>query len=148
MKKDNGFALAEVIIASGIFAICITIVLSYVTLGLTFCGKSRDMSRAMNIARLEMAKIENIPFPPTTDDSTQSDFTVDATSSDDSEFKIKTIDTGYDSTGTVTATEDDITIRKIELSVYENVDTATATVTANDKKMVTLYTYIARNGLY
>ena len=136
MKKNNGFALAEVVIASGIFAICITIVLSYVSLGLTFCGKSRDMTRAMNIARLEMAKVENIPFPPTTDDSTfPSNFTVaKADSSDDGDFQIEVTptDKGTDVQGNVV-------LKQIEVNVYRKSD---------DTKMVTLYTYVARNGLY
>lgn len=147
MKKSNGFVLAELTIAIAIFALCVTIVLGYVSRGVEFSGKSRDMSRAMNIAKLELAKIENIPFPPTTATSTQSNFTegegVDKTSDDDSEFKIKVTptDMGEDSAGNAV-------FKKIELSVYKNVDTASSTVTSNDKRMVTLYTYIARNGLY
>lgn len=134
MRKNNGFVLAELTIAIAIFALCVTIALGYVSRGVEFCGKSRDLSRAMNIARLELAKVENIPFPPTTLDR-ESDFSVTpAEDSDDTDFQIEVTptDMGTDTAGNVT-------LKKIQVDVYRKLDY---------KKLVTLYTYIARNGLY
>lgn len=136
MRKDKGFVLAEVALATGIFALCVTVALGYVSHGLDFCGKSAHLSRAVQLAKLEMAKVQNIPFPPTTSD-TQSLFTVTKTySNDDADFYKEVIPT--DVSGTVD-TVGNARIKKIEVNIYRASD---------DKKMVTLYTYITRNGLY
>jgi len=130
-----------------IFIIAVVLAFSLIAMGkgMGLSAKSSDLTVATKIAEQEMARIKNIPFPPTTVDR-QFEFNdkgnptpVDANQPYNNDFQIQVLNNSYDGTFTLLANSayDDTMLRKITINIYRKRDGA---------KLVTLYTYIARNG--
>ncbi|PIW32635.1 MAG: hypothetical protein COW28_05520, partial [bacterium (Candidatus Ratteibacteria) CG15_BIG_FIL_POST_REV_8_21_14_020_41_12] len=79
-----------------------------------------------------------IAFPPTTEDR-QGEYekTPKVDCPYNKNFQVEVVNEGYKSDGTSPATDDETAIRKITVDIYRKKD---------DAKMVTLTTYISRNG--
>jgi len=59
-KKEEGFTLVEVLIASAILAIALIPMLSVLNINLKWMTHTKDMRVAANLARLEMEKVKSL----------------------------------------------------------------------------------------
>ena len=151
--RNKGFTLLEMVIAIFIIAVVLAFSLIAMGKGMGLSAKSSDMAIATAIAEQEMARVKNIPFPPTTVDR-PGDFSnrgdtdppvpltyFDAYPPYNNDFQVSVSNDSYDAavipTLLLDANHDNTMLRKITINVYRKRDNA---------KLVTLYTYIARNG--
>lgn len=61
-RRDAGFALIEVIVAIGIFAVVATAVLPVFVTGLTSTGKARQVTQAKGVAQGQLERMRNLPY--------------------------------------------------------------------------------------
>ncbi|MFH0795504.1 MAG: prepilin-type N-terminal cleavage/methylation domain-containing protein [Candidatus Omnitrophota bacterium] len=139
--RRQGFSLLEMVIAIFIIAVVVAFSLSLLARGLGNSAKSSDLTIATALAEQEMSRIKNITFPPTTVDR-QGKYAKTKTDADipyNNDFQVEVTSTGYDGSDppSTTTVNDDTMLRKITVNVYRK---------RGDAKLVTLITYIARNG--
>ncbi len=136
--KNSGFSLLEMVIAMVIIALVIAFSLALMGDGMRRVVKANELLTATALAQYEIDRVKNIAFPPTTDDR-QGEYKKDKDDCPyDKNFQVEVVNVGYESDGTtVTAVNDDMVIRKITVDIYRKKDGV---------KMITLTTYISRNG--
>jgi len=148
-NSARGFSLLEMVVAIFLIAIVLAFSLAVMGRGMGVSAKSNDLTVATAITEEEMERIKNIPFPPTTID--RQDAYVDKNIQDaeppyNNDFQIEVSNTSYLATDfTEIPDSDEMTIenlnntmlRRIVVNVYRKRDSV---------KLVTFYTYIARNG--
>lgn len=61
-RRDAGFALIEVIVAIGLFAVVATAVLPVFVTGLSSTGKARQVTQAKGVAQGQLERMRNLPY--------------------------------------------------------------------------------------
>ncbi|MCK4437327.1 type II secretion system protein [bacterium] len=141
IRGDSGFTLLEMVIAMSIIAIVLAFSLMLMGDGMRKAVKANTIVTAAALAQYEIDRVKNIAFPPTTDDR-QDEF--NDTDQDpypyDSDYRVEVLNDSYDAggSGPISDTSYDATmIREITVNVYK---------TGSSDPLVTLTTYVARNG--
>ena len=125
------------VIAMFIIAIVIAFSLALMGDGMRRAVKANELLTATALAQYEVDRVKNISFPPTTEDRQDEYAKAKADCPYNKNFQVEVVNEGYKSDGTSPATDDETAIRKITVDIYRKKD---------DAKMVTLTTYISRNG--
>ena len=121
-----------------IIAIVIAFSLALMGDGMRRVVKANELLTATALAQYEVDRVKNISFPPTTEDrQDEYEKTPKVDCPYNKDFQVEVVNEGYKSDGTSAATDDETAIRKITVDIYRKKD---------DAKMVTLTTYISRNG--
>jgi len=151
--KNSGFSLLEMIIAMSIIAIVIAFSLALMGDGMRRVVKANELLTATALAQYEVDRVKNIAFPPTTIDklADRDEYAKKKGNiSYNANFQVEVKDFLYDRNGSYIVTcddpavpptqaqYDDTMIRKITVDIYRKKD---------DAKIVTLTTYISRNGV-
>ena len=126
------------VIAMFIIAIVIAFSLALMGDGMRRVVKANELLTATALAQYEVDRVKNIAFPPTTDDRQDEYAKAKALCPYNSNYEVEVNSIPYDKDGlNGTVSDDDAMIRKITVDIYRKKD---------DAKMVTLTTYISRNG--
>ena len=130
------------VIAIFIVAIVVAFSLAVMSKGMGTSVKSGDVNIATAIAEQEMARVKNIPFPPTTVDR-QSEYPPvaeawnNANPPYNNDFQVAATSLNYDSAYASGAAIDNTMLKRITVKVKRIRDQAV---------LATFITYIARNG--